>query len=151
MERAEDILIVARQITKLYEQFVDEIRKAHQLSYIEIAILIFLSSNPDQNTAKDIAKTHMLQKGNVSQGVEALIRRNYLQRTPDAVDRRRIHLSLTAQAIPLTEQIETQRTKLMQTIFDGFSADELAQYTTLNQRIQHSTKAALDGKKDEKE
>lgn len=145
MKRAEDMLIVARSITKLYEQYVDEIRKEKQLSYIEIAILIFLSNNPSQDTAKDIARTHMLQKGNVSQGVESLIKKNYLKRIPDQNDRRLIHLSLTNYSSSLIEEIEERRTRLMNTIFKGFTNDELVLFTDLNKRIHINTQTALEG------
>lgn len=146
MIRAENILIIARGITKLYEQYVDELRSENKLSYLEIAIIVFLHNNPGQDTASDIAQTHLLQKGNVSQGVESLIKKSLIKRIPDTNDRRRIHLALTDHALPIIKEIENQRSKLLDTIFNGFTDEELDLYASFNERVHKNIISGLEGK-----
>ena len=62
-------------------------------------------------TAADIAELRMLSKGNVSQGVESLIQNGYLERFPDLSDRRRIHLSLTAQSGDIIYRIDEAKAR----------------------------------------
>ncbi len=135
MQPTSNILFITRGITKLYEQYLEDFRKANKFSQVELTIISFLYNNPEMDTASDIVEMRMLQKGNVSQGVESLINRGLLCRTPDTNDRRRSHLSLTDDAMPLVEEIELQNQRLLNHIFSGFSKKEHEQYANLNKRI----------------
>ncbi len=138
------ILFITRGITKLYEQYLEEIRKENNLSQIEITIICFLHNNPEYDTASDIVEMRMLQKGNVSQGVESLIQKSLLCRTPDANDRRRQHLSLTDVALPLLEKIELQNKRLLSEVYSGFSSEEQNLYSSLNERIKNNILASME-------
>ncbi len=135
MKPTSNILFITRGITKLYEQYLEDFRRTNKLSQVELTIISFLYNNPEMDTASDIVEMRMLQKGNVSQGVESLINRGLLRRNPDSNDRRRNHLSLTDDAIPLVEEIELQNKRLFNHIFSGFSKEEHELYTNLNERI----------------
>ena len=74
------LLLLYRRIQKLYDRHMDDIRKSFSLSRIEITIISFLHNNPGLDTAGDIAEYRMLSKGNVSQSVEALIQKGYLEK-----------------------------------------------------------------------
>ncbi len=138
-----NILLITRGIAKLYEQYLEELRKSNQLSQIELTIISFLHNNPGMDTASDIAEMRMLQKGNVSQGVESLIQKSLLCRTPDTQDRRRSHLSLTENALPLVNEIEVQNQRLLNQIFSGFSDEEQHLYGIMNERIQNNITNSL--------
>lgn len=84
-----------------------EICRRHKLTLIETTIISFLYNNPGRDTAADIVELRMLSKGNVSQAVELLIQKSLLKRIPDENDRRRIHLELLPDAIPITNEIDT--------------------------------------------
>lgn len=144
MRQAHNILFIMRGLTKLQERYLETLRKTHQLSQIEITIISFLHNNPAHDTASDIADMRMLQKGNVSRGVDSLIRKNLLCRTADAHDRRRIHLSLSDAAMPIVQQIEAQQQALLQQVFAGFTAQECATYASLNARIYQNILTGLE-------
>lgn len=133
-----NILFITRGITKLYEQYLDGIRRENNLSQMEITIICFLHNNPQYDTARDIVEMRMLQKGNVSQGVESLIQKSLLCRTADASDRRKQHLALTEVALPILEKIEVQNKRLINEVFSGFSEEEQNLYTNLNKRIENN-------------
>ena len=84
----------------------------------------------------------MLSKGNVSQGIEALIQKGYLERFPDPVDRRRIHLSLTEHASEIVWQIDKVKAGFYQKLSEGLSASEIEAYEALTEKI---TKNVLNG------
>lgn len=77
--------------------------------------------------------------------MESLIQKNLLQRQADTEDRRRIHLSLTLDAKPITEDIETVRESFLKQIFQGFTKEEQLQFSWFNQRIAENTKRAMEG------
>ena len=135
MRENTSVLVSFRKVMKLYDQHMEEIRKIHQLSSIEITIISFLYNNPGKDTARDISEMRMLPKGNVSQGVDSLIHKSLLKRTPDTEDRRKIHLALTELAIPIVQKIDLLKEAFQQQLFQGFSQEELQIYAALNARI----------------
>ncbi len=131
----QNILFNMRQMIKHYDSFLDEIRKKHHLTQVEVTIISFLYNNPAKDTAKDISSLRMIPKGNVSQGVESLIQKNYLSRIPDKSDRRIIHLSLLEEAQPLIDEIEEAKIHYRDMLFDGFTQEEITLFENLNDRL----------------
>ena len=88
----------------------------------------------------------MLSKSNVSLAVESLIQKSLLQlRRQDKEDRRRIHLSLTSQAAPITREIESTRERFRKLIYKGFTEEEKQLFILFNDRIAENTKSAEEG------
>lgn len=135
--------MVMRGTFKLQELYQEPVRRQYGLSKVEIVIVNFLYNNPERDTASEIARMRMLQRGNVSQGVEALIQKGFLRRTEDARDRRRIHLSLTKMAEPLVAAVERQQEKMLAQIFAGFDEEERRRYHDMNRRIEENLLAGL--------
>ena len=142
MNQLRGVLLLHRRIQKLYDLHMDDIRKSFSLSRIEITIVSFLHNNPGLDTAGDIVEYRMLSKGNVSQSVEALIQKGYLERLPDSEDRRRIHLLLTDQAAEIVRQIDEVKAGVYRTLTEGLSPSEVAHYAALTEKI---TKNVLNG------
>ena len=87
----------------------------------------------------------MLSKGAVSQAVESLIQKKLLEREQDTKDRRRIHLSLTPAANPITQEIEKAQKGFRDKVFQGFTEEERELFNEFHLRIQENTKQALEG------
>lgn len=98
-----------RRIIKLYDNMLKPVCDRYGLVPIEATIISFLFNNPGRDTAADIVELRMLSKSNVSQAVESLIQKSLLQRRQDKEDRRRIHLLLTPESKPITQEIECAR------------------------------------------
>ena len=138
------LLLLYRRIQKLYDRHMDDIRKSFSLSRIEITIISFLHNNPGLDTAGDIAEYRMLSKGNVSQSVEALIQKGYLERFPDSEDRRRIHLSLTAHASEIVRQIDEIKRDFYQALAEGLTESEIKQYQAITDKITENVLNGLE-------
>ena len=100
-------------------------------------------NNPGRDTAADIVELRMLSKGNVSQAVELLIQKSLLKRIPDENDRRRIHLELLPDAIPITNEIDTIKETFRTELFHGFSKEEEEQLEFLNRKLMENAKNAF--------
>lgn len=146
MKRVTSILLSIRSLMKLYEQISGEVHTDYRLSQMEIKIITFLHNNPGKDTIGDIAELRMLPKGNVSLGVESLVQKSLLERTPDKTDRRKIHLSLTADAAPLAAAIEETNALFQERIFEGFTQEEILQYSRMNDRVMENAKKWLERK-----
>ena len=106
---------------------------------IEATIISFLHNHPGRDTAAEIAELRMLSKSSVSQGVENLIQKGLLVRSQDREDRRKIHLSLTEKAEPITEDIERVWRGFRDKIFRGFSEEEEKAFLQYNERLVLNT------------
>ena len=145
MHRATALLTNIRRIIKLYDSMLRPVCTHYGLTAIEATIISFLYNNPGKDTAADIAELRMLSKSNISQAVESLIQRSLLRRRQDTGDRRRIHLSLTSSAEPITKEIELVGRSFQEQVFRGFSEAERDLFTQFNERIAENTKKAMEG------
>ena len=145
MHRTNILFANIRRIVKLYDSMLKPVCERYALALIEATIISFLYNNPGRDTAADIVEYRMLSKGNVSQAVESLIQKGPLQRCQDTRDRRRIHLSLTGKARPITDEIERVRQIFQDQIFRDFSEEEERQFARYNERIAENIKKAAEG------
>ena len=143
---ASEVLMMLRQTGKLYEKYLEEVRKAYGLTVMEIRIIGCLYNNPDRNTVGDIAEIRMLSKGNVSRSVELLIQKGILERETDQLDRRWIRLKLKDEAMPIVNAIEKAGESYIEQIFTGFSEADRESYEELNQRLTQNILIGLERK-----
>lgn len=140
----------SRKMKKLYEAMAAQVCARWGLNQIETDILAFLHNHPGQDTAGDIVKLRMLQKGNVSKAVERLLKQGYLKRSQDEEDRRRIHLLLTSKAEEAVEQIEQVRSEYVKELFGDFSPQEKTAFYALYRRIFENAAAGLERRSGQK-
>lgn len=138
----EDLLRI-KSVVRLYAAMSAKVSGAHGLSGCELDVLAFLHNHPAMNTARDIVENRMLPKSNVSQAVEALVRRGMLMRSPDTQDRRRLHLYPTAAAEAVVQDIVTMQMEFEKRLFAGITAQERKQYEMLAQRIANNAEGKL--------
>lgn len=139
-----DLMLFLRQAHKLFEHMLRPVCQTYGLSMIEAAIVSFLRNNPGKDTAGEIVNLRLLSKSNVSQAVDSLARRGLLVRTPDPIDRRRIHLHLTQAAHPLTLAVDAIRLQHAEQILQGFSPEERLQFADMLQRMTDNTRIPLE-------
>lgn len=143
MKRPTDFLTNIRRIIKLHESMLKGICETYRLSLIEATIISFLYNNPGKDTAADIVGLRMLSKGNVSQAVESLMQKSLLQRRQDTEDRRKIHLSLTQAAQPITASLKELFQQFHEELFFGLSKEELELFDRVNEQIIVNTQNAI--------
>ena len=107
----------------------------HDITQTELDILAFLNNHPGLDTASDIVKYRMLQKGNVSCAVDSLIRKGLLARMSDRDDRRLIHLLLTVRGKSIIPDMEHSHRQMTERLFVGFTVEERTMYQKMNERI----------------
>lgn len=148
MNRNTELLMGIRYVVKYLDRINREIGKEFGLSQTEVNIISFLHNNPGKDTASDITELRMMQKGNVSQAVELLIQKGYLERKQDCKDRRRIHLSLTRKSESITKETDKGRKELEEQIFAGFTSQERLLYLELCSRIFKNAIEGMEGKRE---
>ena len=90
-----DFISISTKAMKAYETFCQPVCKKYQLSQTSFDVLMFLANNPEYNTARDICEIRGIRTGIASVAVDLLVKSGYIQRQPDASDRRITRLILT--------------------------------------------------------
>lgn len=133
------------EVMKRIDRKREELAKQFQLTRNELMVLSFLIDHPHHDTAGDIVVLRRLPKANVSQAVESLLVKGYIERTRDLRDRRIQHLLLTPTVKPLAKELHHLRSKILTQLFSGFSDEERAQYAALNRRLVKNAFAMNEG------
>ena len=137
---------------KMYimDQYLQEciapVCREYHLTGTEMTVLLFLYNNPDRNTATDIIQYSRLAKANISKAVEHLLRRDLLERTRDAQDRRVVHLCLTETALCMMPDLLGAAEQYLRGIFAGFTPEETHRYSEFNQRMAANAESRLQKK-----
>lgn len=131
-------------VMKAYERTLKKLCAEFGLTLLEAWIVGVMHSNPEMNTARDIAETRMLSKGNVSRAVENLIAKGYLSRRQDKRDRRLVYLSLQPAASAFTERLNEEWEKFGARLFYDFSEEELRTYDGFKERLLKNARDILD-------
>lgn len=131
-------------IIKAYEGLLKKICSEFGLTLLEVKVASFLHNNPEMNTAGDIAEYRMLSKGNVSQAVEALIQRGFLERVPDKADRRKVHLYLLPASKPVTDRIDREWEVFDRKLFNDFDDKEIAWFDRFKEKLMQNAKTIME-------
>lgn len=143
MRQVTEYLMNIRRIIKLHESMLKDVCQKYDLTLAEATIISFLHNNPGKDTAADIVELRMMQKGNVSQAVEALAKKSLLRRRQDEIDRRKIHLSLTENATPIVKEVKKIGKNFHEELFAEVSPEEMEIFQKVNEQIQRNTQRAI--------
>lgn len=135
MDEGIELLLNGQQYKRFQEKFLGPIAEEYGLSVLELRLLRFLDVHRYLDTAKDIVKVRHWTKSHVSKAIENLIERGYLQRQIDVRDRRKVHLTLQEQAVPLLIRIHTEYQAMHQIVLQGISEEELQIVAQVAQKI----------------
>lgn len=122
------------KVRKAYARCSDPICEKWELTHNELQILHFLADNPDRNRAADIVTYRGLAKSHVSMSIAHLEEIGMLRKETDANDRRTVHLTLTASAAPVIEEVRLAFSQLERQIFSGVTKEELQAFQSLSQK-----------------
>ena len=137
MNRTTEYLGNIRRIIKLHESMLKEyVCQEYAMTLTEAAVISFLYNNPGKDTAADIVELRMLQKSNVSQAVESLVKKSLLVR--------KIHLSLTDAASPIVQTVEQLCREFHEEVFYGIGAEELDTFSEVNVQIAENVRRAIE-------
>ena len=119
-----------------YAQCVKPVCEAHGLTRMEFNILLFLANNPDYNTARDIVEIRRLKANLVSMNVEKLVQEGFLERIPDAKDRRKNVLICTENAKSIIEKGRQLQIGFFGNLFDGIDEESRRQFFGVIEKLR---------------
>lgn len=117
----------------------------------EMNVLIFLSNNPEINTAKELTVTLGVSKGLVCRSVDSLTRKGYLRSEADKKDHRILHLMPTAKAGPVITRMRISMEQFSHAVTRNIPPEELEIYSRVSEKIVENINQMAKMKEEEHE
>ena len=121
-------------MAKEYEPYRRKIMERFSLSAAEVDVLMFLSNNPEYNTATQVSKIRMIPKSHVSLAVGLLSEKGLLCKQKGK-SRRTVCLIPSKRAAEITDFGRKMQDEFQQALYCGFSETEKAILESLHRKI----------------
>ena len=123
MQSEVEFLVEGQQLVKRHDRILAEVSGEFGMNKTELAVLMFLSENPEKDTARDIVEGSLLTKSCVSKTIDSLVRQDYLITREDPGDRRVLHLEIQEKAREAA-RAGVKAQKDMMTVLEGGITDQ---------------------------
>ena len=118
-------------IKTLYSKCVEGVCDKHQITRMELDILLFLANNPHFDTATDIVETRYLAKSQVSASIKLLEKLGLLQKEYAKDNKKTAHLKICDAASSIIADGRAAQEHFLSILLKGFTQEE-------TECIQHS-------------
>ena len=140
-----EFLSITNQFQKTYGGRMNQIALDHNMTKVEIDVLLFLYNNPQYNTAKEIVEFRHIAKSYVSKAVDLLVKRGCLGIKEDASDRRVSRLIIQAEAEDIVRQAKKEQEAVMKLLFRGITEEELNAFENVMRKMAENIKPEKRG------
>jgi DNA-binding MarR family transcriptional regulator len=135
MDEQLEVALRGGDFKHLVDMKFDEIKKKYGLKKVEIEALFYLSKCGNENTPTDITRRLNLNRGHVSQAIDALLKKELIAAVADKKDRRCMHYTITAGAVAIIDEIANAKKEMDAQILKGITEEELATYRQITKKI----------------
>lgn len=139
-----EILTLGQLLKKLLEKRSLPIMEQYGLRKVELDILSFFAIQERQgDTAKDIMLTKHISKAHISKSVDNLKKRGYIVLEEDALDHRKIHISLTTEGTKVLEEFMKIRNECKEILFRHITQEEKEVLVQVLEKMQRNVAEKL--------
>lgn len=147
-ENMKNTIGVMQSCILAYEQCCKPICRRLEMPQMAFDVLMFLSSNPEHSTAKDISRYQGFKETILSVNINKLVTEGYLERSSVEEDRRKVKLVCTEKAQPIIEQGRKIQSAFFAAIRDGLTEEEDNIYShclhVIDQNAKKIQKSGID-------
>lgn len=126
----------------LYSDCTSEVCEKFRLTKMEYDIMMFLTNNPQCDTAADIVKLRRLTKSHVSAALKNLESRGLVTKSYCGKNQKSLHLKLTPEAAAIVSEGREAQIKYAKILFNGFSDKELMEFYGFYERVCQNCRSA---------
>lgn len=127
-------------VEELYKNEVAPVCEKYGLTYMEFTILMFLTNNPQYDTATQIVKYRHLAKSHVSISIRSLQERGLVLGEHREGNHRTIHLGVSEKAADMIADGRAAQTRFCEVIFAGFSKEEMEKLQQFTEHVNRNAK-----------
>ncbi|WP_286082629.1 MarR family transcriptional regulator [Parablautia intestinalis] len=136
-------------IKTLYSKCVEGVCVKHNITRMELDILLFLANNPCFDTAADIIEVRYLSKSQVSSSIKLLEQCGYIRKEHLKCNRKTAHLRICKGAMDIIHDGQAAQEEFISIMLDSFSREEIDSMKKQNDRILRNINTYLKGKEAE--
>lgn len=133
-------------VTSFYSQCVKPVCEKYGLTRMEFDILMFLSNNPEYNSASDIVRIRLLTKSHVSISLKELETCGLVKTAFQNNNRKTMHISIQEKAAPVIADGKLAQQEFGKKLLHGFSSEEIELYGKLFQRTCENARKEMEKK-----
>ena len=119
-----NVILKGRKFKKMLDYIYEDLRNKYALRQIEIEIMMYLAKRPN-DSASDIYRNLYMNKGHVSQAMNNLCVKGYLNACVDSKDRRYVSYAITEKGKSMIDETTIIRKSINEQLFQGISEEEL--------------------------
>ena len=139
-----NMLTLTHLARRSYDHVITPVCARHNITRMELDVLLFLANNPGRDTAAELVSLRGLTKSHVSAAVAGLAMRGLLARSHRDGNRKTVHLTPLPAASPIIADGQAAQQQLAQALIAGFSSEELNMLNGAAERIIENMRAVLD-------
>jgi len=126
---------------ELYQSILAPICTKHKITQVEMAVLLFISSNPALNTATDVVKARRITKSAVSMAVRSLQEKGYLYGEFIGGNHRSVYLTVCDKAAEIVKEGLDAQSAFLSILTEGLTENEKLALRNLQSRMLENIKA----------
>ena len=111
-------------IKTLYSKCVEDVCNRHEITRMELDILLFLANNPCFDTATDIVEIRYLSKSQVSSSIKSLEKRGYIRREYAEKNKKTAHLQVCELAQSVITDGRAAQERFVSILLQGLTDEE---------------------------
>lgn len=135
-----NVILKGRKFKKMLEHIYVKIRTECGLRQIEVEIMFYLSQRP-HDSSTDISRNLFLNKGHVSQAMNNLCVKGYVEASIDPKDRRYVTYTYTDKGNEMMKEAARIRQLINEQLLQGVTTEELEVFervsTIISGNIDH--------------
>lgn len=135
MDEKLEVALKGEEFKRILESQFADIKQKYDLKTVDIEILLYLSYCKDENTPSDIFRHIRINKGHISQGIDNLIAKGYIEPSHDLQDRRVTHYKINDSAREVLDAVIPLKRNLEEKILNGLTSEEISLYRTITIKI----------------
>lgn len=138
----DDVKIVLRgnEFKRVFENRFDAVKKKYGVKKVDIEVLLYLRDHEEKNTPTDVFRNLGLNRGHVSQALDNLIKKGFVNAIPDSHDRRIMHYVVSDDAKSVVKDIDEVRIEFEEKMMEGISQHDLEIYKQVAVKIVENLK-----------
>lgn len=137
------LVTIRLTLKRLYAQEMSALMRSSGLTRMELDLLLFMANNPGYDTAAEIVQLRALTKSHVSRAVDRLTALGLIEQRRDERNRRRVHLLLTPQAMPVVTEGKAIQQRFTDILTAGLSAEDQRTLERIMQTVSRNAMNAL--------
>lgn len=131
-------------VKRLYDRTMDPVCARHNVTHMELDVLMFLASSPGMDTATHLVEMRRMPKSHVSMSVGTLTARGLLERAYLEGNRKTAHLSPSPDADAIIADGREAQQAFFAALCAGMSPAELKAVSSIARHVLKNLQNALE-------